>query len=114
MSAEQLPREPSAWSPTPHLGDRVRKPSRFLDGDAIRACIEEGVRHELGNGYVATEQWVDGVHYRLVLDPETREVVTGYPQGVDQEVALASGWTEGQLQEVREAIRREKRRDHQR
>ena len=111
MSTEQLPREPSAWSPTPHLGDRVRKPDRHLDGDVIRTCIEEGVRHELGNGYVAAEQWIDGVHYRLVLDPQSREVVTGYPQGVDQEVALANGWTKGQLQNVREAIRQAEQTD---
>lgn len=108
MSTEQLPRETSAWSPTNHLGDRVRKGDRFLDGDVIRACIEDGVYRTHSDGRVAAEQWVDGVHYRLVLEPETREVITGYPQGIDEQAALEAGRTAGQIEAIRERIKRKR------
>lgn len=110
MSSQEIPRDPGAWSPTPHLGDRLRKPDRHLTGEAIRRCIEDGTQRPARQGRVALDAWVDGIQYRLVLEPDTREVVTGYPTRIDGESARKAGRTDGKIRAVRRAIEREQQK----
>jgi len=101
-TTDAVPRDPSALHPTPHFGQQLREDERHLEGDIIRACIERGRRSQIRpDRYLLTET-VGGVTYRLVVDTDTQEVVTGYPARIDEPAARASArWTDDQLADIR-------------
>ena len=107
MSTTTPPRDPSAYAPSNHFVGHVRDwtdgPDRHLDGDIIRACIEEGeVRphpHDPEKRYFRAT--VAAVTYRLVVNVEQGVVVTGYPLGINPDAARDSGrWSSRQIEDI--------------
>ncbi|MFC6825701.1 hypothetical protein [Halopelagius fulvigenes] len=111
MSADDLPtpREPSAYRPGIHFGerfgDRYSDRKRHLDGEIINGCIENGVVTKQGRDLWWLRETFGGVTYRLVIDTEEREVVTGYPVSINTDAARESGrWSAQQIEEIRHFI----------
>lgn len=108
MSADPatFPRDPSAFRPTPHFTeryhDRYGAENRHLDGDIVAGCIEDGTATEAdANGIVYLRETFAGATYRLVVDVDDREVVTGYPLAINTEAAKQSSrWTTTQVEEI--------------
>jgi hypothetical protein len=117
MSSDlDVPRDPSAFRPSIHFGeragDRYTERKRHLDGEIIDGCIERGDVRKVD----ATTRWLRetfaGVTYRLVVNVEKREVVTGYPIGINTEAARDSGrWTSQEIEDIREFIATDPRAD---
>jgi hypothetical protein len=107
MSTEgPLPREPSAFSPTTHFGQRLRGPGadgydRHLDGEIVRRCIEEGTLRKVNRDRYRFETDIDGVEYALVVRASTKDVITGHPVALDRDRARASSrWSTEQISEI--------------
>jgi len=112
MSTTSPPRKPDAYAPSNHFVGHVRNrsegPDRHIDGDIIRACIENGdVRphpHDDAKRYF--RRTVDAVTYRLVVNVEEGVVVTGYPIGINPEAARDSGrWSSAQIRDILDFLR---------
>lgn len=114
------PRQPIAYTPTLHFGekfdDKYDEHDRYLDDDVVRECIENGetyARSELIDdgefdptaGPVYFRATVGGVTFRLVIDVDDREVITGFPIGVQPESAIESGrWSRSDVDGIREFL----------
>ena len=110
-SVDGPPRDASAYRPTIHFSDRFHNrcdgPNRHLDGEIVRACLEDGhVERVPGE----RELWffqatVCAVTYRLLANQRTGDVLTGYPIGMNERAALASGrWSRAAIEDIRAAI----------
>lgn len=106
-----LPREPSAYRPSIHFPERFHdryeddRPPRHLDDEIVRGCIERGNVKHTDPGTVWFRETFGGVTYRLVIDIDDREVITGYPISINTEVAQASGrWSPSQINDIRTFI----------
>jgi len=107
MSSESLlPREPSAFSPSNLVVQRLRGPGadghdRHLDGEILRQCITRGELYRDGRDIWCFEADVDGVAFEIVVRDSSREVITGRPVRVDVDRARASErWSAEQLDEI--------------
>jgi len=112
------PRESSAYRPSTHFPIRFHdryedeRPPRHLDDEIVRGCIEDGAAREADPGTVWFRETFGGATYRLVIDIEMREVVTGYPISINTEAAQRSGrWTSQQIEDIREFIATDPRSD---
>jgi hypothetical protein len=110
-TAHSPPRDPSAYRPGIHFGERFHdryeddRPPRHLDGEIVDGCIEEGEVTEADSGLLWFRETFGGVTYRLVVNREDREVITGYPVSINTEHARQSGrWTSQQIADIREFI----------
>ena len=107
------PREPSAYRPSFHFPERFHdryeddRPPRHLDDKIVRGCIGDGeMRTPPGSTKALFRETFGGVDYRLVIDLEDREVVTGYPVEIHTHEARESGrWTQQQIEDIRRFIR---------
>lgn len=115
-SSSDVPRDPSAFRPTPHFTERFHDryedelPPRHLDGDIVSGCIQEGSIDAQPGGKVAFRETFGGVTYLLVVDPTDREVVTGYPIAINTDVASASDrWSSREVDDIHEFIRHDPR-----
>ena len=113
MSTEQresdVPREPSAYRPTLHFKRRFEDAfdeySRHLDGEIIRRCITEGDLTEQDRHTSLFEASIEGVTYRIVVNPRNGTCVSGFPTSIEWDTALDSGrWTRTQLEEIEEFL----------
>lgn len=118
--AVNVPRQPIAYTPTVHFGekfdDKYDEHDRYLDDDVVRECIENGdtyARSELVDdgdfdpeaGPLYFRATVEAVTFRLVIDVDDREVITGFPIGVDTDRALDSGrWSRSDVDGIREFL----------
>lgn len=112
-TADDYPREPSAYRPSLHFPERFHdryeddRPPRHLDAEIVDGCIADGeVNHEPPSSTIIWfRETFGGVTYRLVIDVDEREVVTGYPISISIEAARDSGrWTSTQIEDIREFI----------
>ena len=115
---QALPREPSAYRPSLHFPERFRdryeddRPPRHLDDEIVRGCIEVGSVTEADPGIAWFRETFGGVTYRLVVDTDDREVITGYPISINTEAAQRSGrWSTTQIADIREFIASDPRPD---
>lgn len=111
-----IPRDPGAYSPSTHFGqqysDAGTDRKRHLDGDIINGCIRHGTIRKVDASTRWFRETFDGVTYRLVVDVDMREVITGYPIGVNTEVAGQSPrWTSTQIEDIQHFIRTDPRQD---
>lgn len=109
--AGDVPRDPSAFRPSLHFPERFHdryeddRPPRHLDDEIVADCIKHGEVRPGPGGVVWLRKTFDAVTYRLVVDIESREVVTGYPIGINTDAAKRSGrWTSEQVEDIREFI----------
>lgn len=102
---ESIPREPSAYRPSNHFAQRFREPERHLDGEIVATVIQTGeVTHRQADKFHLDAD-IDGVTFRLAVDPRSHDVITGHPLSVDDAVARASSrWSESDLEDIREFI----------
>jgi len=112
----ELPRDPSAYRPSIHFGQQATDAGtdrpRHLDGDIIDGCIERGDATKVNAGVYHLRETFAGVTYRLVVDVDDREVVTGYPISVNTEAARRSDrWTSTEIDEIRHFIATDPRTD---
>ncbi|WP_058997823.1 hypothetical protein [Haloarcula sp. CBA1127] len=112
-TADNCPREPSAYRPSLHFPERFHdryeddRPPRHLDGEIVAGCITDGTaNHDSGSSKIVWfRETFGGVTYRLVVDVDEREVVTGYPISINTKAARRSGrWTATQVEDIREFI----------
>lgn len=110
-SGEEIPRDPSAYSPSLHFAqDVLPDDRRQLDGDVIDACIEEGRVIEQPDGRVYYRKTIAGVTFRLVASPSVGHVITAYPIGVNPDHALETGrWSPAEVEAVREFLSEDSR-----
>jgi hypothetical protein len=114
-SSEPVPREPGAFRPSIHFGQQSKDTgtdrNRHLDGDIIDGCIEHGERRQQTKSVYWLRETFDAVTYRLVVDIQEGEVITGYPIGIDPQAArrLDSRWTDGQVEDILHFIRTDPR-----
>jgi hypothetical protein len=108
---QDLPRDPSAYRPGIHFTARFHdryeddRPPRHLDEEIVRTCIEEGAARSGDGNAVWLRDTFGGVDYRIVVNPDTKQLVTGYPVAIDREEAWLSGrWTTPQLNDIEEFI----------
>jgi len=113
-----LPREPSAYRPSLHFPERFHdryeddRPPRHLDDEIVAGCICHGDVRRPADDTALFRETFGGVTYRLVVDSEDHEVVTGYPIGINTEAARASGrWSPQQIEDIREFIATDPRHD---
>jgi len=104
-----IPREPSAYSPSLHFAERFRDRydefNRHLDGEIVAGCIEDGTATVYTPHKVQLHETFGGVEYRLVVNPARGSVVSGYPVDVNEHQARESGrWSESELQDIREFL----------
>ncbi|RQG93749.1 hypothetical protein [Natrarchaeobius oligotrophus] len=104
-----LPREPSAWRPETHFGQKIKglngDRKRHLDGDIVRGCIERGTATKVNRDIYHLREEFGGVSYTLVVDAATREVITGYPDAIDADAARESGrWSSQQIADIQHFI----------
>ena len=110
MSAEfPAPRDPSAFRPTQHFTARFKDNydefNRHLDGEVVRKTIEEGRPRPQGDSKWLLHHEIDGVRFRLVVNPTKGTVITGHPVNIDLEEARASGrWSSSQIDDIREFL----------
>ncbi|MDS0284719.1 hypothetical protein [Haloarcula onubensis] len=112
------PREPSAYRPTNHFGERFNdrydddRPPRHLDGDIVSGCIEDGAATSQGGGTVWFRETFAGATYRLVVNVDEGTVLTGYPISINTVAARNSGrWTSDQIEDIRKFIATDPRSD---
>ncbi|MDS0280277.1 hypothetical protein NDI85_21060 [Halomicroarcula sp. S1AR25-4] len=117
-TADNPPREPSAYRPTFHFTQRFHdryeddRPPRHLDDEIVATCITDGAVTKADPGTVWFRATFGGVTYRLVVDVDVGEVVTGYPISINTEAARDSGrWTSEQIEDIREFIATDPRSD---
>jgi len=115
-SPDVLPRDPSAYRPSTHFGQRFRDRyddrDRHLDGEIVDGCIEHGDAKKVNAGIYHLRETFGGATYRLVVDVDDREVVTGYPVSINTEHARRSGrWTSQEIEDIREFIASDPRPD---
>jgi len=113
-----IPREPSAYRPGIHFGERFHdryeddRPPRHLDGGIVSGCIERGTPTERAPGIYWLRETFGGVTYRLVVNTDDGEVITGYPIAINTDVAQESGrWSSQQIEDIREFIVTDPRSD---
>jgi len=106
-----FPREPSAFRPSLHFPERFNdryeddRPPRHLDDEIVRGCIEDGSPKKVNRGIYHLHETFGGIIYRLVVDVDDQEVITGYPVEVDSVAARESGrWSSQQIADIREFI----------
>jgi len=117
QASEPVPRDPSAFRPSPHFGTKVKDlgtdRNRHLDGDIINGCIKHGERRKVGAGLYHLRETFDAATYRLVVDVDDREVITGYPISINSEAArqVDSRWSHDQVEDILHFIRTDPRPD---
>jgi len=109
QSDPELPRDPAAYRPTNHFAerfhDRYDEYNRHIDGEVVRACIEDGEARDRAGDRVYLRKTIGGVTFRLVVSPGMGTVVTGHPIGVNTEAARDSGrWSAQQIEEIQEFL----------
>ena len=115
--SDPVPRDPSAFRPAIHFGqqktDAGTDRNRHLDGEIINGCIERGDRRKVDTDVYWLKETFDAVTYRLVVDLAEREVITGYPIGIDPNAAKKPGtrWTHEQVEDILHFIRTDPRPD---
>jgi hypothetical protein len=115
--SDSVPREPSAFRPSIHFAGRQKDlgtdRNRHLDGDIINGCITDGERDQRTDAVYWLRETFDAVTYRLVVNVEEGEVITGYPIGIDPEAATQPGsrWTDEQVEDILHFIRTDPRTD---
>jgi hypothetical protein len=116
MSDSDVPRDPGAYRPSLHFPERFHdryeddRPPRHLDDEIVRTCIEDGEVTQPAADTLLYRHEFGGVDYRLVVNPQKEEVVTGYPVEIDTDVAEASGrWSPDQIDDIQEFIRTDPR-----
>ncbi|WP_135807345.1 hypothetical protein [Halorussus marinus] len=114
--AETVPRDPSAFRPSKHFASKVKDlgtdRNRHLDGEIINGCIEHGSRRKVDSGVYHLRETFGGATYRLVVDVDDREVVTGYPISINTDAAKRSGrWSTDQIEDIRHFIKTDPRPD---
>lgn len=107
--AEQVAREPSAYRPSIHFGERVKDNyddyNRHLDGEIIDGCIREGDVTRESAAICHLEYEFGGVGYRLVVNVLKGEIVTGHPLWIYTETARDSGrWSSQQIADICEFL----------
>ncbi|MFC4549398.1 MULTISPECIES: hypothetical protein [Halorussus] len=111
----EVPREPSAFHPSIHFGQQTTDAGtdrkRHLDGEIIDGCIERGDRRKRTDSIYWLRETFDAVTYRLVVNIDDNEVITGYPIGIDPNAAkqLGSRWTDDQVEDILHFIRTDPR-----
>lgn len=114
---DPVPRDPSAFRPSIHFGGRQKdlgtNRNRHLDGDIINGCITDGDRDQRTDSVYWLRQTFDAATYRLVVDVDEMEVITGYPTDIDTETAAKPGsrWTDKQVEDIRHFIESDPRTD---
>ena len=102
--APDVPREPSAYRPTVHFAQQAKNSgtdhNRHLDGEIIDGCITRGKQTQVAPGIYWFRETFDAVTYRLVIDTDEREVVTGYPIGIDPATARRGRWSDDQIEDI--------------
>ncbi|GAA1280398.1 hypothetical protein GCM10009646_79350 [Streptomyces aureus] len=100
-SQDSLPREPSAWRPGNHFGQKFKDADRHLDGEIVRGCIERGAAKKVNRGVYQVRETFGGVTFCLALDAAEGELITGYPDAIDVDVARESGrWSPQQIRDI--------------
>lgn len=105
-----VPRDPSFYSPTLHFGERFKdiydEFNRHLDGEIVNTCITEGTAQRVGPEKVTLRSTIAGVTYRLVVNPSTGDVLSGYPISINTRYAQETGrWSEAQIDDILEFLR---------
>lgn len=102
--SEPVPREPSAFRPSTHFAQQAKNcgtdHNRHLDGEIIDGCITDGKQTQVGPSVYWLRETFDAVTYRLVVDISKREVVTGYPIGIDPQAARRGRWSSDQIADI--------------
>ena len=113
---DTVPRDPTTYRPAIHFGerfyDKYDSRKRHLDGDIVEGCIRRGEPTKVGRDEYHVRETFGGVTFRLVVDVDDREVITGYPISVNTDAAQESGrWSSRQIDEIREFIANDPRQD---
>lgn len=115
--AEEHPvsRTPSDYTPSLHFAQRFKgfhdDHPRHLDGEIVNQTIQNGqVQKDKKDVYFLRETF-SGVTYRIVVNIELMEVITGYPIGLNEKVAGKSGrWTAQEIRDVKNHISEQDRK----
>jgi hypothetical protein len=99
------PRKPGLYQPLRHFIQRYKEPERFLNGEVIEACIEEGDLRDNQDGCACfRKEWGKGVAYYLIAgfhEEGHRIIVTAWPHLHDREEAINSGlWVSEELDTI--------------
>jgi len=117
-ATSNVPREPSAYRPTIHFHERFHdrydddRPPRHLDGKIVDGCITRGEAIQKDGCTYELRETFGGVTYIIVVNAAKGKVVSGYPVGINTEVAEASGrWSSDEIDDILEFIRTDPRHD---
>lgn len=105
------PHDPEAYAPLNHFVRRVREEERFVDGEIINACFNDGDLRDNNDGCACFRKvWGKGVAYYLVAgfhEQGYRVAVTIWPHVHHRGEAIDSGvWNDEQLDAI-EALNEE-------